>query len=306
MKPVEIRRHEHCNHYAKDDFPFFTKELERDEELTLESGDYFMFVFVEGKSVTFTYSEEEETFRRNEPFFLFLNVRKHVHIVANQKTRVSSFSFTKPLQLCDSYSISNLKPHAPLEMTFISLEIVTPLQMCLDSIKYLMADKIRCKEMLSMKLREIFFIIAAYYEADDIGCLLAPLLQREVDFKEFVTHNFLRVGTVQELADLRGQSLRQFKKDFQEAFNTPPYTWMLQEKAKFIDERLSDPTVPFTEIIEDFGFSSPSHFTVFCRRQFNMTPTQRRKMLIKDEAERRAAERRANSPLLRGTRSRSK
>lgn len=306
MKPVEIRRHEHCSHYAKEDFPFFTKELQRDEELSLESGDYFMFIFVEGKSVSFTLSDEEETFRKNEPFFLFLNVRKQIHIHANQKVQISTFSFTKPLQLCDSYSISNLKAHAPAEMTFITLDIKEALQMCLDSIKYLVADKLRCKEVFAMKLREIFFLISAYYEADDIGRLLAPLLQREVDFKEFVIHNFLRVSTVQELADLRGQSLRQFKKDFQEAFNIPPYTWMLQEKAKFIDERLSDPTVPFTEIIEDFGFSSPSHFTVFCRRQFNMTPTQRRKMLIKDEAERRAAERRANSPLLKSTRSRSK
>lgn len=304
MKLVDIHRHEHCNHYACEEFPFYTQELQRDEQLNLDSGDYFMFIFVEGKSVSYTLGDDGETHRKGEPFFLFLNVHKQIHLYAGQKAQISTFSFAKPIQLCDSYSISNLKAHAPVEMTFITLDIKEPLQMCLDSVKYLAADKLRCKDILAMKLKEIFFLISAYYEPDDIGRLLAPLLQREVDFKEFVIHNFLRVSTVQELADLRGQSLRQFKKDFQEAFNTPPYTWMLQEKAKFIDERLSDPTVQFSEIIEDFGFSSPSHFTVFCRRQFNMTPTQRRKMLIKDEAERRAAERRANSPILKNARRR--
>lgn len=304
MKPVDIRRHEHCNHYANEDFPFHTMDLQRDEELSISSEDYFMFIFVEGKSVSYRLGDSDETVRMSAPSFLFLNVHKQIDLHADQKAQVSTFKFSKPVQLCDSYSISNLKAHAPMEMTFITLEIKEALQMCLNSIKYLAADKLRCKDILAMKLKEIFFLISAYYDPDDIGRLLAPLLQREVDFKEFVIHNFLRVGTVQELADLRGQSLRQFKKDFQEAFNIPPYTWMLQEKAKFIDERLSDPTVPFSEIIEDFGFSSPSHFTVFCRRQFNMTPTQRRKMLIKDEAERRAAERRANSPMLKGGRRR--
>lgn len=299
MKPVNIERHQHCALYENEDCPFETHELQRDQELDLKSEDFFMFVFVEGKSVNYSLEDEDESFRKTDSFFLFLNVHKRIRIRANQNAQVSTFRFMKPVQLCDSYSISNLKVYAPAEMTFVTLDIKEPLQMCLDSIKYIALDQLRCQNIFSMKLREIFFIVSAYYDPNDLGRLLVPLLQREVNFKDFVIHNFLRVTTVQELADLRGQSLRQFKKDFQEAFDMPPYTWMLQEKAKFIDERLADPTLPFSEIIEDFGFSSPSHFTVFCRRQFGMTPTQRRKMLIKDEAERRAAERRANSPLMK-------
>lgn len=298
MKPVNIERHLDCEMYSGDKCPFFSDEMSRGEIYKINSGDNYMLIFMSGPS-TYTFGESAPV-KMTEPYFLFLGTDDKISIAIDaDKVRLSSFYFDKPVKLCSAYAISNLKSFAPSEHVFVSLPIYEPLERTLNSIILLYEDRLWCQNILGMKLKEIFFIISAYYEPQDIGQLFAPLLRREIDFKEFIYQNFLSCDTVQDLADLRGQNIRKFKKEFGEVFGMPPYTWMLKEKAKFIDERLADPTVPFSDIIEDFRFSSSSHFTVFCRRQFDMTPTQRRRMLIKDEAEKRAAERRAKYAHLR-------
>lgn len=298
MKPINIERHIDCEMYAGDKCPFYSDEMSHGEIYQINSGDNYMLIFMSGPS-TYTFGDDTPV-QKTSPYFVFLGAGDEISITINDDhVRLSSFYFDKPVKLCSAYAISNLKSYAPSEHKFVSLPIHEPLQRTLDSIIALYNDRLWCQNILGMKLKELFFIISAYYRPEDIGQLFAPLLRREIDFKEFVYQNFLSCDTVQDLADLRGQNIRKFKKEFGEVFGMPPYTWMLKEKAKFIDERLADPTVPFSEIIEDFRFSSSSHFTVFCRRQFNMTPTQRRKMLIKDEAEQRAAERRAKYPHLK-------
>ncbi len=300
-EPVNLSRHLECHFYAGNHCPFETKLYKKGTSLESSTGDKYMFVFTDGSSVI----SIDKSGRLNlsgtdtcsDPRFFFLGADTDFKVTANSdNVRISTFAFDKPAQLCGTYSISQLKPFAPSEHKFTTLPVNDALSRTVDSIVQLYEARLRCSNILSMKLQEIFFVISAYYTSEDLGRLLAPLLRKEIDFKEFVTQNFLRCDTVQDLADLRGENIRQFKKEFSEAFNVPPYTWMLQQKAKFIDERLADPTVPFSEIVADFRFSSPSHFTVFCRRQFNMTPTQRRRMLIRDEAQKRAAERRARHP----------
>ena len=300
-EPQNLSRHLECHFYTGDQCPFRSKLYNNGEEMAQETGDLFMFVFAEGPSSVEIYKDgSPEVYaaeEHDEPYFFFLGAGMQVLVKSKRDgLRVSTFTFDKPSKLCNSYSINQLKPFAPSEHKFVTFPIHEALDRTVDGIVKLYEALLRCGNILAMKLQEIFFIISAYYRSEDLGQLLAPLLRKEIDFKEFVHQNFLRCDTVQDLADLRGMNLRQFKKEFTETFNTPPYTWMLKQKAKYIDERLADPTVPFSEIVEDFRFSSPSHFTVFCRRQFNMTPTQRRRMLTREEQQKRAEERRARHP----------
>ncbi|MDO4789941.1 MAG: helix-turn-helix domain-containing protein, partial [Porphyromonas sp.] len=63
------------------------------------------------------------------------------------------------------------------------------------------------------------------------------------------------------------------------------YQWMLEQKGEVIKERLARREIPFTDIIKEFGFSSPSHFTVYCRKQFGETPSRLRKQLMREARE---------------------
>lgn len=282
-KVVDLERHISCHYYGcAERCPFRVYHLEKGEDRTIESEKHFMFVFVEARTSSYSYRDDQEHISCRGDYFLFLGTQRSVTIYGEGKeATIYTFSFSKPTKLCDNFSISRLKNKAPSSHLFINLPTHESIKMVLDSIVYMHSHQLNCISLYESKLKELFFYLGAFYKQEDIAALLSPLLRREIDFKEFVVQNFLRVKTVQELADQRGMPLRIFKKRFQETFGAPPYTWMLQEKAKYIDQRLADPSVPFSEIIKEFGFSSPSHFTVFCRRQFDMTPTQRRHMLVR-------------------------
>lgn len=51
---------------------------------------------------------------------------------------------------------------------------------------------------------------------------------------------------------------------------------MQKKKAEQMLEMVCDLELSFQEISSKLGFSSPSHFTAYCRRMYGMSPTQLR------------------------------
>lgn len=108
-----------------------------------------------------------------------------------------------------------------------------------------------------------FFIPLAFRFADYKG-----------DLKKLIEDNCLHVKSVAELAQICGYSVSSFKRAFKEIFDEPIYQWILGKKADRLKERLSGEEVNLKEIIYEFGFSSPAHFTKFCKKWLGMTPTK--------------------------------
>lgn len=302
MSAVNFSRHHACPHYAdnmEENGIYQYLKLGPKEKLEVSTTNEMAIVFINSYDTLYTInSEVNET--RNSPFGLFLDTDKTLTVTLMDGGVVAVFRFNRLNELCNSYSISNLKAFAPVSMVHRTLEIYEPLRNVLNSIEKYHQDGLVCSNMMEWKLKEILWVIGAYYKPEIIGEIFAPLLRREVDFKEFVMQNHAYAKSVQELADMRGMSIRTFNKVFKDTFGQPPYSWMLDQKAGLIEERLADPTVSFQEIMEEFRFSSPSHFTVFCRRQFGKTPTQHRRELVRKEAEERAAARRARTQQMYG------
>lgn len=301
MKPVNIERHLNCSCYAEnEEGVYYEIEMSAQESAEITSGNMLLLIFVNCYDARYsisgtnelTQSDVHET--RNAPFGMLIDSNSILRIMLGDSGVLQIFKIDRISHLCSGYSFNNLRRYAPLTMVHRTIEIYEPLKLALATINRYYADGIHCMQVMDIKLKEVFFVLSGYYKPEVLGELLAPLLRKEVDFKEFVMMNHHRAKSVQELADLRGMELRKFNKLFKETFNIPPYSWMLDQKAELIKERLADPSIPFKDIMEEFRFSSPSHFTVFCRRQFDKTPSQYRRELIRGEAERRASEKRSN------------
>ena len=56
---------------------------------------------------------------------------------------------------------------------------------------------------------------------------------------------------------------------------------MMKQKTQKVEELLTTTKTPFKTIIEDYNFSSPSHFSTFCRAQFGHPPRDVRKRALK-------------------------
>lgn len=279
MKPVDIERHWGCKHFAQGSkCCFTTKVYAKDERVQLQSDKGMMMIFVEDGAINYSLNDAPIV-KVDQDFILLLDKDSKIVFRFYQSCRLSVFSFDEPARLCDNYDINKLKRFAPTVMEVTTLPILPPLDLALKSTEMYYEAGLNCGVVMEAKLKEFFFLLSAYYTPEELGRFLAPLLREEVDFKEFVMNNFSKVSTVQELAQLRNMSLRVFNKTFKDTFNMPPYQWMLAQKGVLIEKKLAQKSVSFAEIIEEFGFSSPSHFTVYCRRQFGMTPTQKRREL---------------------------
>lgn len=281
MKPFNLESHLSCKYFVQDYKCIFnTSELSPGETKTLCDTGLMLLVFIENGSIRYAINGRAET-KSTEDSMLFIDKGDTLKIRATKSpVRISFFKFNKPTKLCENYSLTRLRLHVPDKMTYPLLPIGEEIHCALSSMIKYFNDGLRCGHILEYKLREIFFILSAYYSPDVLGKFMAPALKEEVSFKEFIMNNHDKVSTVQELAEMRNMSLRVFNKIFKDTFDTPPYQWMLAQKSKIIERKLAQKEIPFSDIIQEFNFSSPSHFTVYCRRQFGMPPSQKRRELI--------------------------
>lgn len=185
------------------------------------------------------------------------------------------FTSDRPTEYCVKM-VANLPEcrHRDSE-ALTKLEIVPLLDKYLSLLMIYMESGLDCKYLFETKQQELFMLVSSCYAPEKLACFLSPLTSRkDNDLKKFVTENCSKARNVQELASLCGYSVGGFKRLFKEMFHEPVYRWMLQQKANNLRVRLAEKNVNIKEIINEFGFSSPAHFTKFCKQWLGMVPTE--------------------------------
>lgn len=144
-------------------------------------------------------------------------------------------------------------------------------------------DGINHPSLNQIKEKELFMLLFSYYSNSELLTLFYPLLGSNISFKSFVMQNYARVASVQEFADLAHCSISTFKRRFHESFGVSVYQWMLDQKSKHILHALTLENVSFADIIFEYGFSSASHFSGFCKRKFGAAPKALREQLRQEQ-----------------------
>lgn len=158
---------------------------------------------------------------------------------------------------------------------FDKLPIRKTLSSFLELLNYYLKQKIGCGYLLEEKREELFILLDAFYSRSELTLFLYPyVVIKDSDFKKMVIMNSLKAKGVPELIELCGYTAGGFKKMFKEVFGGSIYQWMLQQKAEKLRYRLAEDDVNLKALIDEFGFSSPAHFTKFCKKWLGKTPTQ--------------------------------
>lgn len=76
-----------------------------------------------------------------------------------------------------------------------------------------------------------------------------------------------------------GYEVNSFRMKFKKVFGIPAYEWLMQEKSKRLLVAIANSEDDFKNIIDEFDFSSHSHFYKFCKARFGYSPTELRKKL---------------------------
>lgn len=177
------------------------------------------------------------------------------------------------LKLCECMSIERLfNEFQTVSQGFHMLDINERMYDFVDLLVKCVDDGLKCTGYFSTKMKELFFLLRAYYTKEQLAGFISPLLSRDAQFMNLMYRNYRNVSSVQELADLSHYSLSGFKKQFQRVFGTSASEWMSEQKAILIFQDLHNSPLSIKEIAENYGFSSVSAFSTFCSQKFGMPP----------------------------------
>lgn len=280
MGLIYIDEHASCSHYVSDkEHGFVFREFKERERLEVQRISSNVILFVLEGQLEVAYNEFSVR-KMEEHQMILLPKASRVYGTVYDNTKVMAFKFTEISHLCNKYSLQNLASHTHnITYKFLAQSIKEPVQKFLELLSLCLADGLNCKYYHELKADEIMILYRAYYTKEELAQFFYPILGLSIDFRALVLSNYRDARTVEELAQKTGYSVSKFKRKFNEEFEEPAYHWMQKQKAKHIKYKLSFETIDFATIIDEFGFSSPAHFSRFCKNQFGTTPSDYRKQL---------------------------
>lgn len=208
--------------------------------------------------------------------FILVPTSASLSIVASSSCKFVCFEFE---YIKDSWinkrleSLTNVL--GSVSYTYNKVKAKKALTLFFDNLLFFKSDLAK-NDFIELKEKELFYILFSYYSNIDIYNIFYPVISNDVNFRSFVLANHLKVRGVAELAALSGHSLSTFKRRFFDNFGESVYSWMQMQKSKHIIHLFKNEKVVFSEIISTYGFSSPSHFTRFCKKYYGVTPSELR------------------------------
>jgi AraC-like DNA-binding protein len=279
MSIFYLEEHTACSNYVSDyNIGFKCCNVAHGEYFTSLGKDYNCLIFILNGNANLHYESYDYPVKKDTVCFIPLS--SGFEIQANTDISFIIHHFNKPVDLCERLALENLSSQTINKLHVPVLRINPALKKFLTTLNFYMEEGVFCKHFHEIKHKELLFIFRFFYTKDEVARLFAPIISKNLDFRNLVLTNYIRANSVKELANICNYSLSSFNRFFKKNFNENPYTWLQNQKLKYIVGKLSDKNVPLIQIVDEYGFSSAAHFTVFCKKHLNQTPSQFRKQHI--------------------------
>ncbi|MDR1344443.1 MAG: AraC family transcriptional regulator [Tannerellaceae bacterium] len=257
---------------------FHHRREKRDKVIRLEGKKLNHVIFLLEGEMNISYNE----FRNH-----LCNAGEMIFIPENAVTAIESFtevrylllSFNNQIVLNEEFGWDELRGLDGDRDVFHKLDLRGLMPDMIGSVISYREHGIEYSYLDEMKEKEAFLLMKYIYSKQEMARFLKPLLTQDMDFKACVIRNYDSTRNVGELAGACNLSVRAFIRKFKTQFNDSPYQWILKQKAGQIKILLADMNKPMQSIVKEYGFSSPAHFTTYCKKQFGMTPSMYRNIL---------------------------
>ena len=90
--------------------------------------------------------------------------------------------------------------------------------------------------------------------------------------------NYEKPVRLEDIARAVGLSPYHLCRTFKRATGVHMHQYLNRLRLRAALERVAEPRLAFTEIAQDYGFSSPSHFAAAFRKEFRITPSEARRL----------------------------
>lgn len=270
-----VDEHVSCRHYVSDNrCRFVYHELAPGQELEFDRQPYNILFFVHYGELKIDHDGFTDRLF-DASHMAFLAKGSYTRVVPLTASGMLSCSFETMSTVCDKF---NLRSYWPLcreiPYDFPQIEILPQLHAFLDAMRYYLQEGINCEHFHEIKLQELFLVMRWFYTKEVLARIFYPIIGNSLDFKSLVLENYLKVDSVSQLAELSHMGRTRFDNVFKKEFGMPARQWMLRQIAKHVKHHLSDPGATISDVMHKFNFNSPTHFTRFCKQQFDCTPTE--------------------------------
>lgn len=229
----------------------------------------FIFFLLKGEMLVNSQEYAGTMLREGE--FILQGIGSKFEMLAMTECECIYYRFIQPEMFCD-FRFNHIMKDVSPPLIYYPLKIVPELQTFLDSsITYLKENKI-CRDLLSLKRKELAFVLGYYYSDYDLSSLVHSLAKYTNSFQCFVIQNYKKVKTVEELAQLGGYTVSTFRRIFNHVFHEPVYEWMQARRKEGILDDIHHSDCTLSEICYKYGFESLPHFSNFCKKSFGASP----------------------------------
>lgn len=193
----------------------------------------------------------------------------------NKPVRLLNMMFDDLEDGCDKIFLQSYLSLIPeVEDGINALPIIDSLSIFIDQVIYYLGNGIRCAKLHEIKHRELFLHLRWFYSKQDIVKLFYPIISKSRDFRSMVYGLLPKVRKLNEMIELSGMSRNNFMRRFKAEFGETAYQWMLKQIRQRIIAEVSMSEASVKEIMAQYNFSSYSNFNRFCKKNFNLTPSE--------------------------------
>ena len=207
---------------------------------------------------------------------------KHFSISTKNSANLLVITLTQLAGLCECFPLESLlvfRDESRTEVTI--LEANKAIDEFATSLVASIKQGLRCKFYLETKIKELFYLLRAFYTKEQLAHFFSEMLHADAHFYYFVTQNYKKAASIPEFAKMIDMKQLTFEKRFKEVFGMPPYKWVIEQKAKNIHHSLCTSNTPLKELAAQYGFSSKSSFSDFCKKNLGIPPGQVRAKIRK-------------------------
>jgi len=285
MKLLYINEHLSCFNYSSGEDSLINS-------LNIKKGDVVdkrfknnCIVFVVDGILTFSYDSYAASFvKKGNIIICPANVK--CKIFAATDSTLLIIQLNADLTFCDNFSFETLvkkkKKRRKNELNQTCLHILEAnmaISHFVDMLIMYLHDGLCCTYLYKMKIKEMLFFFNAFYTKEEQKTFFAPILNSDFIFSLKVNsiYNEDASTTVGKMADMMGYSLSGFGKKFKKVFSMHVNKWLQNKKAQSVYHDINCTTKTFSELAYDHNFSSPAHFSFFCKKMFDEAPGNIRK-----------------------------
>lgn len=138
--------------------------------------------------------------------------------------------------------------------------------------------------MINAKLNELLFLLFKFnYVVKKNTNDLYKKNEKIREIVDYIHTNYNKNITVDKLAQIMGYSKTHFMTVFKQQTGSSCIDFLIQTRLRMAKDLLSNSNLTIVEIANEVGFTNLSNFNRQFKKYFNTTPSQYRKLLLKDK-----------------------